>query len=118
MKIMFEYYNRGSNKGVGHLRAIITLMIFFLLFVFSFMKVIDFDFNEIDPVVRDKGPLIEYLGGFIIGIPLLLLLIFLLPKKQVLKIRLTDWQRKYGMKLIFLSLILSFGLFVLILKSF
>ena len=118
VRIMYDYYNTGSNIGVGYLRSLVTLMIMLYMNFITVFKVVGFDLDLIDPVVRDEGPLIEYLGGFIIGLPILFTLYLLLPKKMVLNICLTKWSQKYGMKLIFLHLVLSVITLIYVAKNY
>ena len=115
---MYDYYNTGSNIGVGYLRSLVTLMIISYLNFITVFKLAGFSIDLIDPVVRNEGPLIEYLGGFIIGLPIILFLYLLLPKKQVLNICLTKWQQKYGVKLIFLHLGISAVLLIHVAKNY
>lgn len=108
-KILYVYYNTGSNKGVAYTRTIVSIGMVFYMNLLTVLGIIDLDLISLfDFTIKDRGPAIKYLSGFFTSIPMMLLFVFLIPKKKVLQVRLSPKQAKLGKRIVLIYILLSF----------
>jgi hypothetical protein len=114
--LFYSYYDKGSTKSIAYQSSIIALIMTLFLNIFSviismglagkYLK------NSVDLTIWHK-----YIIGFVIFIPIYWLLKTMFKKEDVLKIEMTESNKKKGYFIIIVYIIFSIMMLILSIKS-
>jgi membrane protease YdiL (CAAX protease family) len=105
---MHRYYDSGRDKSIAYFSAIIALILAFMLLVFDIF--VFFDLMDYLPGGNGTPRYIEYLVGVIVTLPIVWVLYRFFKKEDVLKIEMSDRERRIGFIWIIFYFVFTFVL--------
>lgn len=91
---MYKYYDSGSTKSIAYFKAIIALIMVFMLLGFNIFAF--FDLMNRLPGGKETSRYVEYLVGVIITLTVAFVIGRIFKKEEVLKITMNKRERRIG----------------------
>lgn len=114
--LFYRYYDKGSTKSIAYFSALNALII--VLFLNLFSVLIFFDVVKRNPEYSIKTSMvIKYLNGYVIYIPIFLILKKIFRKEDILKIEMDKPSMKRGYFIIITYIILSILILILSIRN-
>ncbi len=115
--IFYRYYDKGSTQSIAYESALLAISLIIFMNLLALLILLGLDPGKYLPIIENRGRVIKLLSGFLIFIPLFIILRILLPRKVITQKQYSDKSLKIGGLSIILYIILSMVLLVILAKN-